>query len=317
MSYNIAIIIPYFGEKPPWYDYFAKSCQYNPQVNWLIFTDCLGSQIDAPNIKYYSMSLAEFNKLASVKLQAKINIRNPYKICDFKPTYAKIFEDYIQDFLFWGYGDIDLIYGNILKLLPENFKEYDIISMHHSFVPGHFCILKNTVDIVHLFQQSPHWKNIMISKSYRGFDENLLTFGISTNLIWHKSFKQAKVKVHILKSKVLKYLGRVQKERKKTENQGKESLKDFNDVIMYFTDAGRIKTYFGLNYACDVMYSKQNLKKWELVWNKGILKNKYQKEELAYFHFQVSKVKMKFSSSNDLSLSNKFLISKSGIKTIK
>jgi len=30
----------YFGQRPPWIDFFVESCKWNPDVRWRFYTDC-------------------------------------------------------------------------------------------------------------------------------------------------------------------------------------------------------------------------------------------------------------------------------------
>ena len=68
-----------------------------------------------------------------IYIQAKydfsINLPSPYKLCDFKPAYGEIFNEFISSFDYWGYCDVDLIWGNIRKFLSNDLldKEYDKI----------------------------------------------------------------------------------------------------------------------------------------------------------------------------------------------
>ena len=38
---------------------------------------------------------------------------DPYKLCDLKPAYGHIHERDIAGYRFFGYGDIDIVYGQI------------------------------------------------------------------------------------------------------------------------------------------------------------------------------------------------------------
>jgi hypothetical protein len=38
-----------------------------------------------------------------------MEIRNPYKICDWKPFYGHIFREYLVAYDFWGHCDMDII----------------------------------------------------------------------------------------------------------------------------------------------------------------------------------------------------------------
>ena len=43
-----------------------------------------------------NMTISEFKELIYSKLGYHVNLKLDYKICDLKPTYAKLFEDYIR-----------------------------------------------------------------------------------------------------------------------------------------------------------------------------------------------------------------------------
>ena len=57
--------------------------------------------------------------------------------------YGLIFEDYITNYEFWGYGDTDVIYGQLLVyLIKLGYQNYDKINWM-----GHLCFLRNAPDI--------------------------------------------------------------------------------------------------------------------------------------------------------------------------
>ena len=124
---SIVLVSVYFGELPYYLSLFKESANYNKDVNWIIFTDVEETH-EEENIKFINFTLKEFNKLASQKMALDINIQKPYKLCDFKPAYGKIFEDYLEAYDFWGHCDLDIIWGDIRKFIPEKvLEENDII----------------------------------------------------------------------------------------------------------------------------------------------------------------------------------------------
>ena len=144
---KIGVIIPFFGKWPEWFDYFLHSCIHNPTIDWIFPNDCELPGIAADNLKFIPYQLREFNKKASEILEFDIQLEHPYKICDFKPTYGEIFNELIKGYDFWGYGDLDLIYGDIRSFYTEQLLErYDILSNHEEFITGHFCLLRNNTE---------------------------------------------------------------------------------------------------------------------------------------------------------------------------
>jgi len=57
----------------------------------------------------------------------EVDIESEYKLCDFKPAYGLIFSEHFKDYDFWGYCDIDIIFGNIRAYMTDVLlNEYDI-----------------------------------------------------------------------------------------------------------------------------------------------------------------------------------------------
>ncbi|MCJ8152513.1 hypothetical protein MKJ01_01910 [Chryseobacterium sp. SSA4.19] len=170
---KIALINCYFGEKwPSYFSYFLISCKYNPDVDFFIFTN-LNAPFVIPNVHFIKInSLAEFSKIASVKLQLAINVLDSYKLCDFKPAYGLIFQDYLKDFDFWGYCDIDIILGNIRSFLTEKvLSRYDVISPVKNYPAGFFTLLRNNEQCINLFKMSKDYGNVLNSTRHFCFDE--------------------------------------------------------------------------------------------------------------------------------------------------
>ena len=132
-------IIPYFGKLPNYFSLFLKTCGYNEDFNWLIITDDNTEYHYPKNVKKINMSFAELKKMIQSKFDFQISLPNPYKLCDFRPAYGFLFEEYLKEFEFWGYCDTDILIGNIKNFITDTMlKEYDKI-----FCLGHMTIFKN------------------------------------------------------------------------------------------------------------------------------------------------------------------------------
>ncbi len=169
---KICIIVVYFGKFPNFLDFYLKTCSYNPTINWLIYTNCKIPENYPQNIKFIKGTKKKFSELASKKLGFKVSIKNPYKLCDFKPTYGILFEEQLKKFDFWGTGDLDLFYGNIRKFITNNMlKKYEIITARADRMVGHFTLYKNIPKINYLFKKTKNYKKVFQSKEVYGFDE--------------------------------------------------------------------------------------------------------------------------------------------------
>jgi len=164
--------MPFFGKWPNWFNIYLKTCEYNPTINWIFFTDCGKPKNHPKNVSFVEMVLNDFNSLASKKLGLKINLKKPYKLCEFRPAYGIIFEDYIKGYDFLGYGDIDVVYGNIKKFITEKIlKDYDIITAKN-YLSGHFTLFKNANKTNRLYEKNPDYKRAFNIKGFCGLDEN-------------------------------------------------------------------------------------------------------------------------------------------------
>lgn len=169
---KIVIVIPYFGKWPKYFNVFLKSCAYNNWLDIIFFTDCEIPAKKYKNVIFYPSSLEILSALASNKLRQEYNITKPYKLCDFRPCYGLIFEDYLKDYDYWGYGDIDLIYGDLEPFIINKIKDgFDVLSNRKEILSGSLSFFKNTDLLKNLYAKSPVLTSLLQSKNYEGLDE--------------------------------------------------------------------------------------------------------------------------------------------------
>ena len=129
------------------------------------------------NVRIEIVSFNNFKSLIQKKYDFKINIEDAYKLTDFKPAYGEIFQDYIIQYDFWGFTDIDLIYGDFDKFINnEILKSFDKI-----FVHGHLSIIKNKDSFNSIYKKDNYYNQIMIidgvTKKYKNFSKVSIIFG--------------------------------------------------------------------------------------------------------------------------------------------
>ncbi len=176
MKKQLAFIIPYFGRWPEWIDLFIESCKYNPQIDWIFFTDCEIPANTSDNCIFNKITFDEYKKLVSDKLEIDFNPDNAYKLCDLKPTYGFIHKDILTNYKFFGFGDLDIIWGDIDKFLDKLiFEKYDFITTHNNRIGGHFCALRNNEMMRNAFRQIKNWQSLLENKQHLGIDESKFT----------------------------------------------------------------------------------------------------------------------------------------------
>lgn len=169
---SIVIIILWFGDYPWYFRYFLDSCKFNPSITFIIVGDNDKIHEKPDNVLTYYCSLDELNRRISLKFGIKSNVSTPYKVCDFKPTYGFLFQSEIQAFDFWGYGDLDVIYGDIRSFLSyEVLSTHQVFSFRPEYLSGALTIFKNNNKLNNFFRQSKDWEVICSSSKYFNFDE--------------------------------------------------------------------------------------------------------------------------------------------------
>lgn len=165
-------MIPYFGSWPFWINFFLESCRFNSSINWLIFTDCGEVENCPDNVEIRHITFSRYCQLVSEKLSIDFRPLKPYKLCDIKPAYGLIHENDLVSYDFWGYGDIDIVYGNIRQFLPnDRLASKDVFSMHKTRTSGHFCLIRNCKDLVCAFQKIPDWVQKFTYQQHLAIDE--------------------------------------------------------------------------------------------------------------------------------------------------
>ncbi len=168
---SIVLIVPYIGKWPLWFDAHLISIARNPSINWLFITDCAIPDVYPENVRFVPTTLESLNNKINNVLGVNVPL-SPRKLCDVRPAYGEIFQEYISDYDFWGFCDVDIIWGNIRGYIPETIlSEYDIISSRKDTVAGHFTILRNTAAINSLYLSIPAYKEMLSMDKLMRIDE--------------------------------------------------------------------------------------------------------------------------------------------------
>lgn len=177
-KHSIVLINVYFGKYPWYFSYFLHSCKFNRDIDFILLTDCKENIIEVPShIHLMLYSIDDFRRDASIALGFDIAIDNGYKLCDFKPAFGCIFREYTEKFDYWGYCDIDLIFGNIREYMSDDLLSvYDVISSRHDYLTGSFALYRNTPFVNRLFENSRDYKRVFTSSQHLCFDETNFEF---------------------------------------------------------------------------------------------------------------------------------------------
>lgn len=172
MAAKILQIIPYFGQWPEWFDLYLYSCGRNEMIDFVYYTDCPIPKEKYANTKFVSISFSDYCKLVGNRLGFEYHIDKPYKLTDLKPFLGYVHQAELEHYEFWGFGDIDLCYGDLSMILNEkNLKKYDLITTHCYHIAGHFTVMRNNDRYRNLCFEIKDWKIKLCEDKHYGLDE--------------------------------------------------------------------------------------------------------------------------------------------------
>ncbi len=178
-------IVQYYGDLPVWFPLFLKSCEYNKEIDWLFFVDREFVGYKPSNVKFHLQPPTEFQKLCKNKLGHEVELLcykgrkgkklGYYKLCDFRPMYGLMFEDFLEEYDFWGWCDVDMVFGNVSSYINQLPNDLECISFADEPYPlpyGPCTMIKNNEKLNNLFQQSCDISDILTLQKHFHFDED-------------------------------------------------------------------------------------------------------------------------------------------------
>ena len=154
----------------------------------MFITDCAIPDVYPENVRFVPSTLESLNNKINDVLGVNVPL-SPRKICDVRPAYGEIFQEYISDYDSWGFCDVDIIWGNIGGYVSDDIlSNYDIISSRKEAVAGHFTIFKNNPEINSIYLSIPEFKELLSLNKLMRIDEEAFTIHLK-NEKKHAKFK--------------------------------------------------------------------------------------------------------------------------------
>ncbi len=262
---SILLICVYLGKPPEWMDVYLRSCGKNPDVDWLIMTDWERIPKTPPNVSVRNITRSGLEALIRKKIGIKPTIKDPYKICDYKPLYGTLFSEDASEYDFWGFTDLDMIYGNIRRFVTDEvLRKHDVISTCKYYCTGHFTLIRNSSRFNNLYRMNRYYREILQSDGYAGFDELGLTEilmreGTGNPLRWyHENIHAGAFDNRYFSSKV----------NEMTSEERKDY--DFKNVAKWESGRG---------------YGLESCLHGPCIWTDGNLRHEGTGEDVMYLHF--------------------------------
>jgi len=313
LSHNATIIVPYFGKLPDFIPYFLSSCGSNPEFRWIIFNDKEEFPDCPENVYFKHFTISQFEKLAAEKLGFKIILTDPYKLCDFKPAFGLIFQDFLENDSFWGYCDLDMVFGRINHFITdEYFESYDIMSFYQGFMSGPLSLFRNNDFIRNLFKSCTAYKRIFQDPEHTAFDENIFHHelaGISARKLIEM------VAFAFKRPGLIFFPGEFRYQYQwyvKRIFAGKQLPIDMTDAVFTAHKNGTVKSVFRDFLLTDPYFTRVKRQNWKIQWDNGLLTCDNPNREILAFHFQDNKSRPEFQTGSSTKSFNRFSISTTG-----
>lgn len=290
---KISFIIVWANPWPEWFGYFLRSCGANKSIEWLIFSENDSPETIPDNVRFIKISANDLSQRIKDKIGIEPVILHPFKFSDFKPAYGLIFNDFIKDSTFWGYCDVDLVFGDFSKFITGDIiEQFDIISPSVDFFPGHFLLMKNAENINNLFITAPNWKEVLGKPGCYCFDEKICLPPIHPDTLSVQNALKRNVRrhlreYHLIRNPFFHFLNQSFGGVIKKRNFRPDEIKDFNSVINYARLKGNIKTLNQQWFSDDIIKLRDRKKGFRINWKEGRLLDG--QNEILYFHFPLSK----------------------------
>jgi hypothetical protein len=169
---RISLIGVYLGPLPFYSSLYFKSVSANPGIDFLIITDQAPPVPLPANVRLLKMDRKAIEDIASEKLGHKMRVATPRKLCDYRPAFGRIFQDYLTNCDYWGHIDFDMVWGNIIKFIREPLtKGFEVVSGNEKHLCGPFTIFKNNQKMRELFFKIPYLVSKLNSSEPLAMDE--------------------------------------------------------------------------------------------------------------------------------------------------
>lgn len=122
---KLILIAIWFGDLPDYFDLWLYTVK-NMNYDILFVTDQKITYLPN-NFKYLNITIEQFNDHLNNSTGFNVTIKNLDKLVDVKPLFGYLFSEFINCYEYWGWTDIDMLMGDVTKVLYTE-PNYDIYS---------------------------------------------------------------------------------------------------------------------------------------------------------------------------------------------
>ena len=187
------LIIPYFGSFGPWFPLYLHSLGTQQTLDLLLLSDVRPPGLPA-NARHVPMTFDQLRELATARLATPVRLHRMRNICDLRPAYGLIFEEFTRGYEYWGFGDEDVLYGNLDRMLaPHLDSGADLIVPGNTGKSGHLTLVRNAALTNQLAMRDPAYRDVLVSLEHWAYDETSWRCGSEISS-FHKIVSEAEAR---------------------------------------------------------------------------------------------------------------------------
>jgi len=148
-----AIFSVYMGEFPPYHKFTRETMNFNQSYDWFILTDNVTEETRLGNVRYLPYETKDLEGDLTELLSAPIALPSPRKIADTKVCWGELFKKLSEKYPWFGFTDLDCIYGNIDRHVGEALETHDVITYitQQDRLHGPFSLFRNNERIRRMY----------------------------------------------------------------------------------------------------------------------------------------------------------------------
>ena len=140
-------------------------------LDLLLLTDGTAPELPA-NARRVEMTLDQLRERAIATLGTPVRLHRTRNICDLRPAYGLIFEEFLRGYAYWAFGDEDVLYGDLDAMLaPHLDGTADLVVPGLTGKSGHLTLVKNDRRTNELAMRDPAYKDVLVSVEHWAYDE--------------------------------------------------------------------------------------------------------------------------------------------------
>lgn len=143
-SAAVCFLIPYWGSLPSYAELFLESCRFNRRIHVILFLDQETSFQLPENVEAVILPRFQLQDRLESYGGLRLGACGGHKLCDFKPHYGSIFQDFTAPYPWWGFCDLDMMFGDVDRWVVETLDEScNVYTAHDRIIAGHFTVVRN------------------------------------------------------------------------------------------------------------------------------------------------------------------------------